>query len=262
MIITISNVITDAGALTVTADDDTNQDIDDIITGDFSTKYTSLGSAATFVIDKVFTVGIPLTYVALAGHNFGVNGAVVEVKVNTVSKGSVTFGSNGRNNVAVWHFTEVASVTALEITVTKGSSTDQSTLTYLSCGEHMAVPQDGENTGYARPWLTDNREQKVSVNDQGAPVAILVRGISRKQTLSLANINRSFVESADWLSFLDRVYQQGDFFVKERDGSVIADDETSSYLCFNGEVMPPKAHGQTRELNNLQIRFNAYTGIS
>ena len=76
---------TTAASFSVTADADGTQDADDMLTGDFSTAYTSLGTAATFKVARTYSApnALQLEYVALAGHTFGDAGGSLEIDINS-----------------------------------------------------------------------------------------------------------------------------------------------------------------------------------
>ena len=182
----------------VTADDDTGYAIGDLITGDFSTAYTSLGSAATFVVTKTFSTPFACEYIALAGHNFGDIGGTISVKIDTVSKGSDTFAAGDDNDVVMFHFAEVTATT-IEITFTKTTATDRVTLAYVSAGELLPLEaRNNEPSGYQRAWKTHSVKTRAVINNSAAPVALLRETMSRKVTLSIKDVAESIVNSAAW----------------------------------------------------------------
>lgn len=257
-----------ASSFSVTSDAEASQTISDIETGDFSTAYTSAGSSATFTIAKTFSASFACEYVAIAGHTFGsiAGGGTLTVNVNGVTKGTVVFAGSTNNDVVFVHFDSVT-CTSIELSFVKFSSSDRVTITYVSAGQLLdsvfSFPnQNVEQSGYPRIWRTDSKKIKATLNNNAQPVAHLRESIARKVNLQLDNISISTTSSQQWLDFISSVYSRGDFFIKERDGDHvgIADDPKSSYMCFQAEVMPPKAHPATRQLNNLTISFSAYTG--
>jgi len=256
-----NNYDTAFSTFSVTADADAAYAIADIITGDFSTAYTSAGSAATFVFTKTFSTPFACEYLAFAGHNFGDIGGTLSVTVDTVSKGSQVFAVGSTNSVVLFHFAEVTATT-IEVTFTKTSSSDRATLAYVAAGELLPLEsRNNEESGYQRAWKTRSINTRAVVNSSAAPVALLRESMTRKVALNLSNINQTITNSAAWNQFLDRVYIGGDFFIKERDGGdYYADDPTSTYMAFDAEVLPLKAHSETRALDNLSIKFSAFTG--
>lgn len=255
MKITETNGFDNTGTLTVPSDDDTTQTKANMETADFSEKYTSLGSSATFTIQKTFAGGDRFTcgYIAIAGHNFGTDGGSVEVFVKNVSKGSQSFSDDNRNSVVLFSFTEVTLVDDIDIVYTKGTSTNQITITFIAAGAVLEVPNDGEQSGYRRAWLTKHIRQRVQDNDEAGPVLVATQRISARLTLNVANMGRAFAEST-WRDFLDFAGSTP-FFIRERD-----DNNRSSYLCFDPRLTAPRAHSQTRELVNSAITFQAFTG--
>ena len=254
---------TTAAAYIIVTDADGTQDADDMLTGDFSKAYTSLGTASTFRILRTYSSARFLSYVAIAGHTFGDAGGTVEIKVNEVVKGTVTFTKSTRNSVIFIHFdTELA--TSIDVIFSKDTSTDKITITYISAGEvlPLSLPQNNEQSGYARVWLTDNKKIRGVVNAAAQPVAYIRQSFSRRVTLTINNVLASDMQLNGWVFLLDRIYEGGDFFIKENDGDTegVADNPKSSYLCFDADMLPPKAHSATRQLNNMVISFAAFTG--
>lgn len=255
MYITKTNEFDNAGTLVVLTDPGAaGQDVEAIETFDFSEKYTSGGVAATFSMEQTLDSAVSINYVSIAGHNFGEDGGTVEVFVDSVSKGSYSF-ADGRNSVVTFIFTADVSATVIKFVYTKITASFQGTLAFLASGTAFEVPNEGENSGYRRPWLTRNLVQRVIDNDQGAPVAVVRQAKSRKLTLTLRNQLTTFVED-EWRDFVDFLYDVGAFFIIED-----STKENSSYLCFNGVAKEPTAHGATRALQNVSISFLAYTGL-
>lgn len=255
MRISTSNGFDNSGVITVPADDDVAQTKANLETPDFGELYTSAGSAATFRFRKSWTGSDRPTasYVAIAGHNMGTDGGTLELKVNGVPEGTVDL-SDGRNGVIFFLFDEVTLISLIELTYTKISSTSKITVAYVAAGTSLEVPNDGEMAGYSRPWLTRNSRQRIQRNADAAPVVLQKQAITRRQTLTVRNMSRTFAEGT-WRGFFDFAVANP-FFIRERD-----DTERSSYLCFDSELTPPRAHGSTRELVNAAVSFNAYTGL-
>jgi len=248
------------------ADNDPDQDIDDVLTGDFSTAFTSLGTAATFRVFRTWAGEnvLSLDYVAIAGHTFGDAGGSLEIKVNSVSKETIVFTKGERNNTIMVHFDNVSPVTSVDIIFTKDLSTDKITITYISAGEILSFSssQNNEQSGYPRLNRTDSKKIRAVVNVSSQPVAYLRQGVNRKATLTINNVLVADMDATNWDDLLDRIYIGGDFFIKENDGDTtgIADDPKTSYLCYEADMLPPKANASTRQLNNMSLTFKAETG--
>ena len=267
MKITSTNHMADAfSSFSVSSDADANQDVADIISGDFSARYTSAGSSANFTIAKTFSTGFSCKYLAIAGHNFGDIGGTLTIKVNAVLKETVVFTAGDVNSVVLSNFDNVT-CTSIEVKFTKDTATDKATITYVSLGDLLDSVFNGasvnsEMSGYMRPWLTRSKQIRTVVNDTAGPVAVVRQQKTRKVSLAINNVNVTATNSSVWQDFLDRAFNEGDFFIKEEDGDTggIADNPKSSYMCFDAEVMPPRAHPGTRKLNNLSIKFSTFTG--
>lgn len=252
---------TNQTSIVVNNDADSLQNIANVNTGDFSTAYTSLGTASSFNFVANLSGGT-VNYVAIAGHTFGSGGGgILRLLINGTIIENITFQAGSKNDVVMFTFGQVTGVTSIRLIFFKNISSDKVTVTYVSAGITLTLgSQNSEPGGYSRNWLTDSKKVRAQVNDAGAPVAYIRERIARQATLNIDNVNISVTNNNQWREFLDRVYEQGDFFIKENDGSNLADNPLSSYMCFDAQVAPPKAHPDTRQLNNLQITFKTYTG--
>lgn len=256
MKITENNSFANTGSLSVTADDDVAQDIDNIENFGGDELYSSAGTAATFTVLKTFAGAnrFPGSYVAVSGHNFGSDAGSLEIKVNTVSQGTIDF-SNGRSNEVVVTFDEVALVDRIEIIYTKTLSGFRAILSHVASGQATDIPNDGEQGGYTRDWLSRHEDFQESRNDDAAPVALIKRTTAAPVTLSVPNMGRTFAEGT-WQAILDTMFADGSFFIRERD-----DNPRSAYLCTSPKNPRMRAHGLTRELVAASISFTAHTGV-
>ena len=257
---------TTAAAFIISTDADANQDADDMLDGDFSTAYTSAGTDATFRVLRTYSApnAIQLEYVALAGHNFGDIGGSLEIDVNFGAElQTIVFDVCSPTNTVMVTFDQLT-VTAIDITFTKTSSTDKVTITYIAAGEELDLSssQNNEQGGYPRLWRTANKKIRSTNNGLAQPVAYVRESFSRPATLSIPNVLVSDMDTSNWEGLLNLIYNRGDFFIKEDDGDTtgIADNPRSSYLCMNADMLPPKTNASTRQLNNMSIKFNAVTG--
>ena len=252
---------TNQTSMTVDSDADSLQDITNVNTGDFSTAYTSAGTASAFNFAANLSGGT-INYVAVAGHTYGSGGGgTLRLIINGTIIENVTFAAGSKNDVIMFTFDQVDVATSIRLLFFKNIDADKVTVTYVSAGITLSLgSQNSEPGGYSRNWLTDSKRVRAQVNDAGAPVAYIRERIARQATLNIDNVNISVTNANQWRQFLDRVYEQGDFFIKENDGLNLADNPLSSYMCFDAQVAPPKAHPDTRQLNNLQITFKTYTG--
>jgi hypothetical protein len=267
MIITSTNNYPNASSsFVVSSDAQAGQLVADMETGDFSTGYTSAGSSATFTVDKVFSASFNCKYVALAGHNFAsVTGTcVVELVVNSVSKGSVNFTPGEPNYCAMWNFDDVV-CTSMSIVVTKSVSTDRLTLKYISAGDTFSsVFQYSANDqmgGFPIHWRTPSKKVRSILNESAQPVAYVRESIGRKTQLNLPNLARvGSIQTTNWLDLMQRISIGGDFFIKDQDGTVTGTDEKrSTTMCFDATAQL-KTNPNTRNLQDLSLSFTAYTG--
>ena len=265
MKLSTNNRFANTGALSVTSDDDAAQDIDNIENFGFDALYSSAGTASTFTILKTFSGSnrFPGSYVAVSGHNFGDDAGSIEIKVNTVSKGVVSF-SAGRSHDVMVTFDEISLVNRIEIIYTKTVSGFRGIVAFVAAGQAIDVPNPGgltgavaggEQAGYRRDWLTRHQNFLTTRNDQAAPVAVIKRAEANTLTLNIPNITRDFGDSP-WQTFLDHAFDAGAFMLRERD-----DDALSSYLCTSPDNARIAAHAATPNLVRAQISFTAYTGV-
>lgn len=250
----------------VAADIDVTQEDDNLLTGDFSTVYNSAGISATFRVIATWTGpnAIKVGYFAIAGHNFGDIGGTLKVTaVGGVVLGEITYIKGDPNSVVMFTDFTPGNTTSLDIVFTKATSSDRVTVTYISAGEILPLgSQNSEQSGYGRVWLTDSAKVRATLNPSAQPVAYVRQAMSRKVSLTMSNIGIAITNSVEWRQLLDRVFKNGDFFVKEEDGSAsgIPDNPLSSYMAFNADVVPPKVHSATNQLNAITIKFEALTG--
>lgn len=262
MQISVTNDFDEAGTLSVLSDDDGNQTKANMEDPSFSTSYTSAGSVADFNIQKQFsTPGIDVGYVAVFGHNIGANGATVVIKVDGVTKDTITFPA-GTNNVIMSTFTEVSGALDIDIEIEKNVAADQITITGIAAGKYLDVPNGGEQGGFSRAFLTRSKRVRAQGSTDVGPVAILTQSVSRQVRLSVDAATLTFIEGDDWASLLDLAFNEGYLIIKEFDGSVsgVADDPLTSCLAYGIEIPPPRAHPSTRKLVGFDIQFRAYTG--
>lgn len=267
MIIASTNNYTDAASsFTVTGDADGDEDINDILTPDFSTAYTSAGSAGSFVFSRTFSSSFNARYVGIAGHNLSSIGGSLTLRINGVIIDTVATGSDDQNFPIVFFFDEV-SVTTIEITMAKSNAADKATISYVAAGslltDAFTFPEQNQpEGGFPIDVRTRGSKIRATINDSAAPVAYVRESITRKVTLGLNNIAKSVLDSIQWLNFQDLVYKEdGVFFMLLEDGVDYASNTPRlGMLGFNVDVMPPKIHPQTRALVSLQIAYNVYTG--
>ncbi len=256
MKITKNNSFANTGSLSVTADDDATQDINNIESFGGDALYSSAGTAATFAVLKTYAGAdrFPGSYVAVSGHNFGTDAGVLEILVNTVSRGFIDF-ADGRSNDVMVTFAEVALIDRIELVFTKLVSANRALLSFVAAGQSEDVPNSGEQGGYRRDWMTRHEDFLTTRNDQAAPVAVLKRATANLLTLTVPNMGRAFAEG-EWQDILDAAFDDGAFFIRERD-----DNPRSAYLCTAPSNARLSAHGSTRELVSVALSYTAHTGV-
>jgi hypothetical protein len=265
MKISITNVFTDAGTLVVNSDNNVLFDINTIESSDFSTSYTSNGTSINFAITKTWDVNVEQEYVAISGHNLGLEGGgTLELRVNGIPYGGdfAVFDAGSFSHVVMFTFPKVV-INAIEIKFAKNIATDQITVTNVQTGllfDFVSPINNQERSGYRRAWMDRARRIRTINNEQAGPVASLTRKISHRVTLSIADLQDQDTDpdQPNMFNFMNRVSIATTWYIKERDGTSLPDDPKSSYMCFQGDAS--LTAGSRSQLNNFKLTFNAFTG--
>jgi hypothetical protein len=219
---------------------------------DHSTSY--LGGPATDPFEVRFGSTGVIDYVAISGHNGCSTGNDMTIEIRDSTIGVVTSATISRNNNVVITFTPQA-FADLRVRFIHNPVTYRMTLTYVAAGESITIPNDGEQSGYARNWLNRQIMQRVTGNTVSAPIALTKRRKALKGSLNIPNATTSF-SRGDWQDFLNFA-DSLPFFIRENDML-----PESSYICFNPKLdRTARAHGSTRALDALSISFDAYNGL-
>ena len=214
---------------------------------DHSLNYTSGTTEQDFSINYGSQSGI--SYVAVSGHNAATSAPChINLYDGTSLIDSVYIK---RNNNIMFTFTE-RNFTQLIIEFAAVLNSSEITLSFIAAGKHFEITT-GEQAGYKRLWLLRNTTQKTTKNLQSAPVSSIKKRKALVGNLSLPHQLKEFTED-DWQDFIDFTFEQP-FFIKEQ--TAIPE---STYTCFDA-VHDIKAHPQTRKLNAITLKFNAYNGL-
>jgi hypothetical protein len=250
MIITKSNVL--LGVTPTVIDPGAGQDPDDVTDQDHSRVYTSgTDTGSTFSLS--FGAVSDITYVAISGHNGTVPGADLEVNISDSGGGAVATATVSRNHNMVITFAS-QSFTNLRVSFSTVSSSFPVSVSFIAAGQYLTVPNEGEQGGYTRGWLARTLKQRVSSNLNYAPTALTKRRSGLKASLSIPNASTVF-SRGEWQDFIDFA-ESNLFFIRESDSL-----PESSYICMNPTLNTAKAHGQTRALDALSLKFDAYNGL-
>ena len=239
MYITSSNVIKDNTPALITGSI-ANGVIENILDPNFSVSLRTSGS----ILEVSIGAATSVNYVTVSGHV----AHTVEILDGTTP---VTSESLVRNNNLMFVFTE-QSFTDLRIRLT--SAIGDNVLFLVTCGSAFEAPLGGEQSGYSRAWLGRGLVSKAKTTTLAYPNSILKKKIPLSVTLKLSNMTAEFSQTT-WQDFLDFI-EWNLFFIVE--------DETkpeSSYVCFDPNYLPPKAHSATRALNNVSLKFKCNNGI-
>ena len=248
MIVTKTNIL--SGVIpTVPVDAGTSQTPVHIVSADHSENYTSGVSSSAFTVS--FGAQSNVEYVAISGHNAADSGtATITVKDGAGTIASATITNN--NNVVIT-FTKQA-FADLRVEFTTATTTAATTVSYIAAGEYLTVPNGGEQSGYARQWLSRQLTQRTTSSLNAAPVALLQRRKPLKGSLNIPNATTDF-SRGDWQTLID-FSVNNPFFIREVDTL-----PESSYICFEPKLDTVKAHGQTRALDALSLSFKVYNGL-
>ncbi len=226
-------------------------DPSNIVDPDFSNGYTSANNSNLTIS---FGVVSAVSCVGVAGLNIeGNKDFTSSVKVfDGSSLIAVNYVSS--NNCVLLSFDQ-RTFTDLIVSITNAASSTPPSVNFISAGQFLTVPNNGEMAGYNRQFLNRNFKSKTSVNKLAAPTSIIREKIPAKGTLSIKNVTRDFSEGEwqDFLTFSEVNY----FFIREQDG----EQNDSAYLCYEIGRNSVKAHAETRLLNDLRVSFMVFNGL-
>lgn len=238
VLVGLTPTITDAGVSEIATN---------ISDPDHSLNYTCGTSVADFSVS--YGAQTNISYVGISGHTAAsVTQATIELYNDTTLISSVILK---RNNNVMFTFPSMTfqDLKIKFITVPKNY---QMTVSFIAAGEYLTIAT-GEQAGYSRAWLNRHTSQRTVSNLQVGPISSTQRNKVLKGSLSFPNQLSSFAEQL-WQTFIDFSFEQP-FFIKE-----VKSKPESSYLASN-PVHNVSAHAQTRKLDAISLKFDAYNGI-
>jgi len=256
MILTTSNVIANVTPTIITG---VSTDLTKNITDrDFSVNYTS---SDQFRLTVSFGATSEINYIAVAGTNIEGNKDGLS-RVRVIDNGELIATINVSTNQVVVIPFESRSFTDLRIGLFNQSGSTPPQLTYAAAGLTLAVPNGGEQSGFARQFLMRNIKSRSTVNNLGAPIAIIKKRVALTGTLKTPNMTKNYSEN-EWQTFLDFAYSDHFFILEQETVSpgVSSGTNPSAYLCYEPTKPKATAHAQTRTLNNLAISYKVFTGL-
>lgn len=243
--ISTSNVLIDQ-VPTIT-DVGTGEIAANISSPDHSLNYTCGTGAADFIVS--YGAQTNISYVAISGHTAAsVTQATVELYNDTTLIDSVIIK---RNNNIMFTFPSMT-FQDLKVKFITVPNNYQMTVSYIAAGQYLTIAT-GEQSGYSRAWLNRHTTQRTVSNLQVGPVSSTQRSKAMKGALSFPNQLTTFAENI-WQDFIDFSFEQP-FFVKE-----VKSKPESTYICYN-PIHDVKAHSQTRKLDSITLKFDAFNGI-
>lgn len=257
MIITTSNILNGVSPTIVSGL--STSAADTLTDPDFSRFYVAASGATHLSAD--FGVTGAINYIAVAGQNVkGAGGTTNTIRVKdngtTIATASIT-----TDQVVVLAFAS-RSFTNLQIVAHTTTPTNPIQVTYMAAGNYITIPNSGEQSGYDRQHLKRNYKNKTTVNGLAEPISLLRKRIQSKGSLSIPNATKSFSEN-EWQTFLDFA-NDNLFFINEvpvdLSSSVSEGDVESCYLCYDPSSTT-KAHGQTRNLHSISLKFRVLNGL-
>lgn len=243
--ISTSNVLIDqVPTITDTGIGETPANISD---PDHSLNYTCGTNANHFSVS--YGAQTNISYVAISGHTAATPAqATIELYNGATLIDRVVIK---RNHNIMFTFPSQAFQDLIVRFITVPNN-HQTTVSFIAAGKHLVI-ESGEQAGYKRAWLNRSTTQRTTTNLVVAPVAGTTKSVAQKGVLSFPNEAAAFTEG-EWQDFIDFSFEQP-FFVKEQESK-----PESSYACYD-----PKhginAHGQTRSLDVITLKFNAYNGL-
>jgi len=247
----------------VTLGENVNDDPANVTDPDFSTSYTGTDNNK---IHFIFGAVQSINYIAVAGINIEGNKDLTSYVRVTEDNIIITTAYVVRNNCVMLTFPS-RSFSRLRVVINNGAGNVLPSVRFIAGGTYLQLPLGGEGAGYNRQFLNRNNKTKSSLSNLAAPTSVLTKKTAPSGTLTLPNMTKAFSEN-QWQTFLD-FSATNYFFIREQDpinfneGDVFYTDTTAdtSYLCFDVTTTTTSANAQTRELNNLSIRFKVYNGL-
>ncbi|RKZ81614.1 MAG: hypothetical protein DRQ39_11655 [Gammaproteobacteria bacterium] len=274
MKISITNIGFLPGVFAVTSDANPIYTPIDMLDSDFNKRYVSQGIVTIFSMELAPTTqDKDVSYVAIAGHNFGDVGGLLEVYVGSSPApvvGSVQFEQGTRNNVVMITFPRVTTPEVIGIRFIKDDSKGQVLISNIQMGltfDFVDPVNSAEPMGYKRIWLQQVSYARATIKQAAQPIKSEQERRANKMSLSIPNLQgddfniKRVPEHSNMYDFLFKISLDTLWYLKEYDGSsIVADNPRSSYLCFDTNMVM-SAHSSTRALNNMKLTFSAYTGI-
>lgn len=243
--ITTSNVL--LGVTPTAVDGDVAGTPSNVTNPDHSLTFSSGIAVTDFSLS--FGVVASITYVALSGHDAATPASATIELYDGLNL--LDFVVLTRNNNVMFTFAS-RTFTDLIIKFVTVPNTFQTTVSFIAAGKHILI-SGGEQAGYSRNWLKRHLRTKTQVGAQSSPIATTKRRKPLKTSLSLPNQVVAFSRDT-WQTFLDFAETEP-FFIREVDAL-----PESTYICYD-PVEDVQAHGQTRALDVLRLRFTAYNGL-
>lgn len=257
MYISTSNILTDSNT-TVTEDAGANP-FAYLLNKDFSEIYRSGTTSNQFRIEiEQSDIG----YIGLAGLD--VKGKCSSIDIEyfngvefVIDKTYPTPDENGfvgeLTDATIMHINErYQFASKWRITFNKILSNEIVGLAYLACGSSWNVPNGGEEAGYSRLWSTPQYAQRTQTN-KGMPTSVVIESIGLSGSVKFSNILTSDVTEV-WSPLQGYAVREGVFIVEQE---FFGD---RAYYCYNCKPTPVQAHSQTRSLQSVSMRFDAWTG--
>ena len=242
MFLSTSNILTTSNTA-VTTGGNTDYDVADMLTQDFTEQYVSASSSTDFAIAITGTV----KFVGLAGVNY--YGKCSSIVISSDSSNPVTYTPNASASIMHVFATDVVNPV---ITFVRGGFTAPITVPYIAAGSAWEVVNGGEQSGYNNVWANPSIKQRTS-DFAGVPTVTIQEGMAHKASLTIAALPTVDAKNV-WYDFLRFAVVEG-FFACE-------DASAGDYAYYSYNAMPAqtKAHGQTRELKSAGIKYDCLTG--
>ena len=231
----------------------------DLLDYTFDTLYVSSTITSDFFIDLDAQ---NTTYVGIAGHNLGTLGCSVIIRNHGVIDRGPFIPTDDRPIMLSIPARELGGVDAVRIEITKQNATDEVVVSHCATGlytDFTSVTNNGQillkdyQSNYPRIPMGLGRKSRAILNQSAAPTATLIKTVSQKVKLNIANVATNFAE--DELVSHQYFWVENAFFIQNDD------DYRQTYMAMQFTPVPPKTHSQTRGLVNLSYSFTAYNGL-
>lgn len=220
---------------------DSQYPVSNMLLQDFSLEYWGTGQS-----DLTFTLGFDADYIAFAGAYYG-KCSTVRISYDLYGAPFTVDHTPRNDSVLGFVFPDGSTNQVLTFVGTAAPIA----IAHLAAGDTLEVP-GGEQAGYKRLWSTPASQSRTQTN-KGIPTATVLQSVALSSQLNVNNVTTEFVRN-EWYDFMSNAIRNG-FYIFEDDNY-----PDSTYYGYGVAPTPATAHATTRALQNVSLKFDAWTG--